>query len=110
MHREDNIVAMFNDSEENYFKIKVENINSDIYIKKLIEFLDELKISNHLNAEPEIISPIYKEWIGGHEFFRTKNYIVHILFSDNCMNLIIKCKLNNRKELTQILTKYFSYQ
>jgi len=110
IHMKVNVVALFNDKEENYLKINVENINSEVYIKKLIEFLDELKISHHLGAEPEILSAKYKEWIGAHEFFRTKDYIMHIIFSKNYMSLIIKCSLKKRKKLIEILTDHFSFE
>ena len=100
------LTGIFNDKEENYFKIKNININSEKYIKKLIGFLEDLKISNHLEAEPEILSAKYKEWIGRHEFFRTKEYIIHIIFTKDSLHLIIKCSLEKRKNLMKFLNKH----
>lgn len=101
--------GIFNDEEENYFKIGVEDINSVKYIEKLISLLNNLNISKYLNAKPTMLSDKYKNWIGRHEYFRTKDYIIHIVFSKEYLHLIVKCSLKKRKEFIKILDKYYSF-
>ena len=101
------IVGIFNDDEENYFKIKVEK--NEIIIKTLIKILSELNISHHLDAEPEILSAKYKEWVGRHEYFRTKEYILHLLFERDHLHIIAKCDLKNRKKFIKTLKKYADF-
>ncbi|MBW2972786.1 hypothetical protein KY346_00155 [Candidatus Woesearchaeota archaeon] len=100
-----NIPSIFNDNEENYFKIKIDYSSSEKYIKNLILFLDKLEIKSHLDAEPEILSNKYSDWIGRHEFFRTEDYVIHIIFGNDSLYLIVKCSLEKRKNLIEILQK-----
>jgi len=97
------LTEIFNRGEENYFKIKIENENSEEYIKGLIEFLEKLGVSDHLDAEPEILSAKYKKWIGRHQFFRTKNYAIFIIFGEKNLHLVVRCSLENRKNLLKFL-------
>lgn len=96
--------SIFNDEKENYFKIKIDDINSEKYIKMLISLINKLQISDHLEAEPEVLSSKYKNWIGRHEYFKNKDWIIHIIFSREALHLIINCNLENRKKLVKILT------
>lgn len=101
------IASMLNDEEENYIKIKINDINSKKYIEILIDFLDDLGTNYHLFDEDiRCLSEKYKEWIGSHHYFRTKGYIIHIIFAEKYLHLIIKCNLNNRNKLIKILEKY----
>lgn len=97
------LAGIFNEGEENHIKIKIEDVNSEKYIKKLIGLLNDLKISHYLNAEPEIQSTKYKRWIGGHTFYKTKDYIIHIIFGKDYLHLIVRCSLRKRKELLKFL-------
>lgn len=103
------LVASFNDEEENYFKIEIEDPNNKKYIQRLIGFLDDLQISNHLTSEPMVLSAKYGDWIGKHEFFRTKDYVVHIIFSKDNIHLLVKCDLENRQMFTKFLNKHCSF-
>jgi len=97
------ISGIFNNKDENYFKIKIEDIKSEKYIHWLIRLLDDLGISHHLNAEPQILSAKYKGWIERHEFFRKRDYVIHIIFTKEYMYLIVKCSLKKRKEFLKFL-------
>ncbi len=103
------ITASFNDEEENYFKLGVDDLENEKYIMMLIKFLDNLKVSHYLNAEPEILSAKYKDWIGRHEFFRTDKYVIHILFSEKEMDLLVKCSLIERERMIKSLKKYYVF-
>jgi len=104
------LVTSFNDEEENYFKIKIEDISNEKYIKQLIGFLEDLKISNHLTSEPDILSTKYEKWIGRHEFFRTKDYVIHIIFSRDNLHLLVNCDLENREMFMKFLKKHCSFK
>jgi hypothetical protein len=103
------LAGAFNSKDENYFNIKIDDINNESYIKKLIGLLKELKISNHFEAEPEILSSKYSDWIGRHEFFRTKDYIIHIIFSKDNMYLIVKCDPGKREVFMKSFNKIYSF-
>ena len=103
------LVGSFNDDEENYFKIKIEDINDETCIKQLIGFLEDLKISNHLTSESDILSAKYEEWIVRHEFFRTKEYIIHIIFSRDNLHLLVNCDLKKRELFMKFLKKHYSF-
>lgn len=100
------ITASFNDDNENYFKIGVDDPENKKYILTLIKLLNNLKIAHLLNAEPEILSAKYKEWIGRHEFFRTNKYVIHIIFTEATIHLLIKCSLKQRENVIAALKKY----
>ncbi|MBU2639393.1 MAG: hypothetical protein KKG75_01660 [Nanoarchaeota archaeon] len=97
------IVGIFNNKDENYFKIKIEDIKSERYLLWLIKLLGDLKISHHLDAEPQILSAKYKGWIERHEFFRKRGYVIHIIFTKEYLYLIVKCSLKKRQEFLKAL-------
>lgn len=101
------ISGILNDKEENYIQIKISNKNGMKHIEKLINIFDDLGIYYYQFEEDLIcLFKKYKELIGTHHYLRTKDYIIHMIFAENCLHLIIKCNLNKRNELIKTLKKY----
>lgn len=98
------LTSLFNEENENYFKIKVENVSNKSYFKKLLAFVQDLQIHLHdMDLEPD---RNYKLLIGRHEFLRTKEYVLHLIFEENYLHLILKCDLEKRKDFIKILNKH----
>ena len=102
------ILSSFNDDEDNYFRVSVDDARSEEFIKTLISFLDSLGITDHLEAEPEILSERYEDWIGRHEFFRTDDYIIHLIFSTDCLHMVVTCGRDARDRFMGSFNKLFS--
>lgn len=100
------ISGMLNDKEENYIKIKINNINSKDYIETLSNIFDDLEIDHPFEEDICYLSKKYKEWIGSHHYLKTKDYIIHMIFAKNYLHLIIKCSLNKRNKLIETIKKY----
>jgi len=102
-----NLSIIFNDDDENYFKIKIEDSLNENHIKNLLSLLHDLNISDNLESESEVLSAKYKDWIGRHEFFRNDDFIFHIIFENNFLHLILKCSLQNRQKFIEALHRLF---
>lgn len=100
------IIEIFNNGNENYLKIKIIDKQSMKYIDNLAKIMAELQIQDYLESEPEVLSEKYYKWIGRHEFYKTRNYIIHILYERDAIHLIIKCSLKDRKRLIKTINKY----
>lgn len=102
-----NIIDLFSGDSENYLKIKVANKGGSKDINELAEILTELKIQNYLESEPEILSTKYSNWVGRHEFYKSKYYALHIIYEREYLYLILKCSLKKRQVALRIIKRHF---
>ena len=100
------IIEIFNNGNENYLRIKIVDKRSTKNITNLARVFSDLKIQDYLESEPEVISTKYYKWIGRHEFYKTKNFVIHILYEKNAIHLIVKCSLKDRERLIKTIHKY----
>jgi len=108
------LVKYFNQEEENYFKFEIRHKDSPAYEKILVNFLEELgfdkpfypKISNK-SEEEDFTDKTYEQRIGFHKFLENKEFKIHAIFSENHLNVVVKCSQDNRKKFVKLLKKHF---
>jgi hypothetical protein len=108
------IIKLFNQKEENYFKFTVDK-NSFEAEDSTIQFLKELgfkrpfypKFSNKSEDE-EFSKQRYKNRVGLYKFLENKSFKIHIIFSEDGINMIVRCNQANRKILNKSLEKFFT--
>ena len=103
------LVSIFNNKDENYFRIKIDKVKSKKIIENLIFVLNKLKIHNYLDEEIEMLSTKYFGDLGNHQFFNDNGYIIHVIFGEKYLHLVVKCNLTRRKKLIKVLTQKFSF-
>ena len=108
------LVNSFNKDEENYLKFEVKYIDSSAYEEVLVKFLEELgfikpfypKISNK-SEEEDFTKKTYKQRIGFHKFLENEKFKIHVIFSEDHLNLVLKCSQKNKNAFVKLLGKHF---
>ncbi|GEM_PF-4314932 len=103
------LAAVFNNEEENYFKIKVADSRSKKYIMSLNKFLEDLGIKSYLGKQCDECSEKHKDWVGMHQFFRSMKHVVHIVWGEKFIAVLVKCAPKDRQAMVDTLEKHFDF-
>ena len=107
------LIKSFNKEEENYFKFEIKNKDSSVYEEILVKFLEELGFERPFfpkigTSGNDFIDKTYKQRIGFYKFLEDKKFKIHVIFSADCLTLVIKCSQENRNILIKLLEKHFN--
>jgi len=106
------LVKVFNQGEENYFKLNIGSKSSLEFKKCLSDFLEDIGFKNpffqkfakegpySLKNNPAALRDF-------HKFFENETFKIHIMFSEEYLHMVVKCSKGGRQELNRFIKKHF---
>ena len=101
------LAGIANNNRENYFKIKIEDVKDQMYVKNIMKVFDDLHVDHGLDDAHE--KKNYDFWIDTYWFVKSKDYVVHLIFSKEYLYIILTCDPKRREEFVNTLKKYCTW-